>query len=60
MKIFEIFRRKNTTEKEPLIGLEKAWGLKLITEEEFLILREKRATEDVKYFYAREKLKEKK
>ena len=43
--------------KEIPTDLEKAWKLGLITEEEFLVLKEKRATEEVKEFYNKKSLK---
>jgi len=50
----KLFRKE---QEEKLTDLEKAWKLNLITEEEFLILKEKRATEECKKFYDRAKKK---
>lgn len=52
----KIFQKKGLLKEIPT-ELEKAWDLGLISEEEFLILKEKRANEEVKEFYNRGSLK---
>ncbi len=56
MRIFEIFR-KSISKKEKLTGLEEAKNSGLITEEEFLRLKESRATEELEKFLREKKLK---
>lgn len=51
----KLFKKESL--KEIPTELEKAWKLGLITEEEFLVLKEKRATEEVKEFYEKQKIK---
>jgi hypothetical protein len=58
MRIFEIFRKKNTP-PEPKFGLEKALELMLITNEEFLRLTISRADEELEKFLKEKKLKSK-
>jgi hypothetical protein len=48
---------KKPSLKEVPTDLEKAWNLGLITEEEFLVLKEKRAAEEVKEFYKKQEIK---
>ena len=53
--IFNVFKKKKPAGEKT--GLDEAKNLNLITEEEFLILKEKRASEEVKEFYDRRKKK---